>query len=254
MSWTTFNCQEVTGLWKLYKTYRSHFSDRAFSECREVLKSAVVDVDDKHDLGFDLIYDAVTHLRFTGIRHFFVESGVVTFCKESVPNDFDRSYRDDKFFANGPFALHFRPSDRQDSIVVYPQPHPSLSDDLMFAVLSEQPLALIPYDWLGRFDSGPIVDVGRLIYGLSLYCQAFPECVGEMPDKPMPWLQGSRTVIGKHELVDAEESRCVSPHYRRGHFRVLRHDRFHEPGRVVFVKGTFVKGTAHYVEPIDDAA
>jgi hypothetical protein len=109
--------------------------------------------------------------------------------------------------------------------------------------------------------SGPVSNLDtasetrfRLLFGLSLYCQAFPECVTDMTDTPMPWLQGSRTLIGKHELVDAEESRRVSPHYRRGHFRVLRHDRFNEPGRVVFVKGTFVKGTAHYVQPIEDAA
>jgi hypothetical protein len=227
------------------------------SDCRDALRERLVECSDDADnllVEFDLAYDTIIHMRFTGMRHFFVESGVVKFCKASVPPDFDSSYRDDAFFCNGPMALHFRPAEQMNSVVIFPRPHSSLLDPFLFAVLEGDGTRRIPKDWLGRSDSGPIVNLGRLIYGLSLYCQAFPECVTQMPDKPMPWLQGPRTLIGKHELVDAEELRCVSPHYRRGHFRVLRHDRFQEPGRVVFVKGTFVKGTAHYVQPIEDAA
>jgi len=253
MSWTTFSVPECTSLWKLYKQTGK---DRSFPDWCEHVRILACKTEQTEKLfqpiadasfsEFDLFCRAMTQFRFTGMRHFFVEAGVSSFCQQSV-KDVSPNYRDDTFFDRGPFAVHFRTTERTSSWIVLPE-----SDPWLFFVLLETGMVGIgrgqhTEDWEEN-------DQLRLILGLSLYCQAFPECVSAMPDTPMPWLQGSRRLIGKHELVDAEESRCVSPHYRRGHFRVLRHDRFHEPGRVVFVKGAFVKGTAHYVEPIEDAA
>jgi len=263
MSWTTFNDPFCSFVWKHYKRFGRNrpFSDfcaewrQQLIEKSDPILSTAEWVNCPDDptppfTQFDMTVTALQHLRIDGMPHYFVEAGVAEFCSESV-DSFAPGYRDERFFRNKPFAVHLRPSHGAASFVVLPVPSPYL-----FFVLHAASIYTVPEN-CHYIDSERYVGKlpgWRLLYGLSLYCQAFPECVTEMTDTPMPWLQGPRTFIGKHELVDAEESRCVSPHYRRGHFRVLRHDRFHEPGRVVFVKGTFVKGTAHYVEPIEDAA
>lgn len=90
--------------------------------------------------------------------------------------------------------------------------------------------------------------VVKLLHGLSLYLRAFPDSLVEFSagDKQYKW--GKTMTIEKPSDVSDDIHNGVSPHYRRGHFRVLSGERFKNRGSVVFVKGCFVNGRAYKVE------
>lgn len=57
--------------------------------------------------------------------------------------------------------------------------------------------------------------------------------------------EGERHIVNRNEIVDEEHSHSVSPHWRRGHFRLLSSEKFiRKHGQTVYVRGTFVKGKA----------
>jgi len=89
---------------------------------------------------------------------------------------------------------------------------------------------------------------GRLLNGLGLYLSCFPEMLkaGPPDDVKHPahhQYEVSKTVdIAPQVRVHGEQGE-VTPHFRVGHFRTLRSDRFtHKRFKVVFVKACFVKG------------
>ena len=64
--------------------------------------------------------------------------------------------------------------------------------------------------------------------------------------------KGEQRQIGRSPVMEHEEKQARSPHWRRGHFRVLQSEKYtHKRGQTVFVKGTFVRGTAFDI--LDDA-
>jgi hypothetical protein len=97
------------------------------------------------------------------------------------------------------------------------------------------------------------MDALSLLSSALAYVLAFPEMVydGLPPDlKHIGWYKGTaKTVSVSPTLID-HSSPC--PHFRIGHFRVLSSERFKvKKGQTIFVKGTFVKGTAKTVEGIE---
>lgn len=96
--------------------------------------------------------------------------------------------------------------------------------------------------------------IPKFVFGLSLYMDAFPETVvkgGAESVHQIKHYSGSTHMVGRNEMVDEEASHSVSPHWRRGHFRLLSSEKFvRKHGQTVFVRGTFVKGKAFDV--LDD--
>lgn len=95
----------------------------------------------------------------------------------------------------------------------------------------------------------------KLVFGLSLYMDAFPDTVvtaGVESVHNIKHYSGSTHLVGRNDIVDEEASHSVSPHWRRGHFRLLSSEKFvRKHGQTVFVRGAFVKGKAFDV--LDDS-
>lgn len=89
-----------------------------------------------------------------------------------------------------------------------------------------------------------------LVYGLSLYIDAFPDAITptNMRDSLKNRESGRNIRIARSSILNEEDRNSVSPHFRRGHFRVLESERFtKKKGQTIFVKGTFIKGRSYDV-------
>jgi len=86
----------------------------------------------------------------------------------------------------------------------------------------------------------------KLVFGLSLYISAFPDVICSADNvMHVGHYKGSRHYIRANDIVSTEVRHGVSPHFRRGHFRVLRSDHFKAArGKTIFINGMFVKGKA----------
>ena len=95
----------------------------------------------------------------------------------------------------------------------------------------------------------------HFLFGFSLYLQAFPELVSDQQVggiKKFKRIGGKHVSVSKNATVTEDVQNSKSPHWRRGHFRLLSADRYKEnKGNVIFVKGTFVKGRALQVENVE---
>lgn len=79
----------------------------------------------------------------------------------------------------------------------------------------------------------------RTLYGLSLYLAAFPDALIDFLPPDKEWRGRHGVTLRPCPEVAEDIGNAVSPHYRRGHFRVLG-ESFKAPGSVVYVKGCFV--------------
>jgi len=86
----------------------------------------------------------------------------------------------------------------------------------------------------------------KIVYGLSLYIDAFPDVIKEVNGiKQIGHYKGNRSMVVKNNVLKCENEHSVSPHFRRGHFRVLSSDKFKKArGKTIFINGCFVKGKA----------
>lgn len=254
MNWSTFNVPGCTKTWKEFKTYRKNGGESSFSAWATERSKSLTDP--AATVAYLSHMAALHALRIKGCAHYFIDRDVCEFSRTSV-KEFSEVYRDDTFFSCLPLALHFPSSEQQNSWMVLPDVDPFFCCVVGCSLeTGAQKTGLYRIRRIGDLSATTleaciereIDQIWRLLFGLSLYVRAFPECVNEMQTNPMPWLQGTRRMIGRHAIIEEEESRSVLPHFRRGHFRVLQSERYHEPGKVVFVKGTFVKGRAYHVK------
>jgi len=217
--------------------------------------------------------------KFRSIEHFFLAPGVADFCASSV-KAFSPEYCKRLPVCkpvNGPgqttqtqqggFAVHFPANERPRSIMVIP-------DALLPAWINDQGatfnfcryyfVASNSEDTVFMQQSAPDQIFNgepqqawlcRLIFGLSLYMDAFPDAVVEAGAENVHQIKhydGARHIVNRNEIVDEEHRHSVSPHWRRGHFRLLASAKFvRKQGQTVYVRGTFVKGKAFDV--MDDA-
>lgn len=97
----------------------------------------------------------------------------------------------------------------------------------------------------------------KLIVGLGMYIGCFPEAVKDGPPEDikhpaMHSHKNSITVSVSPKVQQAHEHGSPTPHFRRGHFRILRSDKFtNKRFQSVFVREAFVAGKAITVLPPD---
>lgn len=171
----------------------------------------------------------------------------------------------------GGFAVHFPSKERQRSIMVIPDawipvPPAAVPDNptggggalhyYFVASDGENVLMMQPSASISEFGSDEGLNwMAKLIFGLSLYMDAFPDAVVDADDSSVHRINhydGGRRVVNRNEIVDEERRHGVSPHWRRGHFRLLTSAKFvRKQGQTVYIRGTFVKGKAFDV--LDDA-
>lgn len=152
------------------------------------------------------------------------------------------------------FALHFPVKESAKSIIVWPDAylwndHEQANMLWFFAASDGADLILAEPT---TEDFGPATDMAKVVYGFSLYLEAFPETVVEAGSENVHKLNhynGQPRLVKCNRIAQTEnEDAAISPHFRRGHFRVLHSERFtKKQGQVVFVKGCFVKGKAYEV-------
>ena len=226
--------------------------------------------------------------KFRKIDHYFLADGVADFCVSSV-KEFSKDFckplpacdpvdtANSKFFMakfavnndglfNGAFAVHFPTKERIRSVIVIPNAHivfnlPTnrryhnghiLGRRFYFVCTDGEDVLLMPIE-----EKRPFADEGqnylaKLVFGLSLYMDAFPEAVIMAKDGNILHLDGyskrnpsRKMAVKRNQILEEEESRKTSPHWRRGHFRILNSERFiHKNGQTVYVRGSFVKGRA----------
>ena len=94
----------------------------------------------------------------------------------------------------------------------------------------------------------------RLAINTIAYMTCFPECVTEgVPNitKSRDEERSERNVTFQvsEKITDSENTpRSTIPHFRKGHFRVLRSDYFaHKQGEIIYITETMVKGKAKTV-------
>jgi hypothetical protein len=157
------------------------------------------------------------------------------------------------------FALHFPVQEKRRSIVVWPDAcmidrSINAVHAWFFAASDSEDICVMQ---IGSGDMGDASWMCRVIFGFSLYIEAFPEVVADCQHGDIPhinYYKGSGKTVCCNEIVAQEnEGAAASPHFRRGHFRVLQSERYTKKrGQIVFVKGCFVRGQAF--EVLSDAA
>jgi len=93
--------------------------------------------------------------------------------------------------------------------------------------------------------------VWNTIINLFMYMDVFPECVKEGPpsiDIPRISSGHTKTVSTSKPIEEVYKQTHMSPHMRRGHFRVLKNPRYtHMLGKTVYVKPAMVRGSVRTV-------
>lgn len=168
----------------------------------------------------------------------------------------------------GGFAVHFPDAEKQRSLVCIPGYRTSARDfpvgqrRYYCAITDGQACMLIQPGIRRWFDNDYSNHMAKTILGLSLYLDAFPDAVAASQEpQPMSFDEGCHDgehgrgpwyTVGRNEIVEEEHTHGVNPHWRRGHYRLLKSERYvNMRGKAVYVRGAFVKGTP--LDVLDDA-
>ena len=166
----------------------------------------------------------------------------------------------------GGFAIHFPAYEHRRSIVVIPRavvPNIVKTQELkvpvferaLFVATDGEDIVLFAAGSGGEYQLHYEPDstesthaLNKLILGFSLYVDAFPETVTDAQDNDIHdanHYRGYRAIVASNDIVESEVKRSVDPHWRIGHFHLLRSERFvHKKGQTVWTRGTYVKGYA----------
>ncbi len=169
-------------------------------------------------------------------------------------------------FLPSAFFLHFPRCERDRSIMVIPRAavwggkRTREGDDIIhtMAMHVQNP---DEYFYAAAHNSGDELiscELGRIVAGFALYMDAFPETVRDMQTPrevgASPKVhRGACKYVGMSEVIKRELRNSTSPHWRNGHLRNLRSERFTKKrGQSVWVSGSFVKGKAKEVLSPDE--
>ncbi|MEI6634767.1 MAG: hypothetical protein WCP22_13260 [Chlamydiota bacterium] len=180
---------------------------------------------------------------------------------------------DDRTMVSG-FALHFRAGERRRSIMVIPGYSTAgatliggvptaVGYNYCFAAFDGENCALA--DTIYREDDensikpllGHQPDIStdamlRTVYGFGMYIAAFPQSLHSAKAEDVldcDSYSGRMKVVERDAVVEEEERNGVSPHFRRGHFKLLTAERYtHKRWQSVYERGCFVRGRAFDVD------
>ena len=266
---------------KALKTIRSHFGknitwEDVTSRSYQIARKTEKDL----DLFVTELYSDFLWL-YRKIDHYFLSDGLADFLISAVKGlneDYfkslpecqmvDRPSHDCRWAmqglvcdydnkTQGGFVIHFPSSESRRSLIVIPhftcrdqkenkaKLHTFSINNGLDIILHNVKLGI--QDRI--FDDGQM-EMLKIVMGMSLYLDAFPDYCKEIKGS----FAGIKETQGNKRLItlnsDAKEftERKSSPHWRRGHFRMLNSDRFiKKRGMIVFIKGTFVKGKSYLV-------
>lgn len=203
--------------------------------------------------------------RYAPINHYFLASGVADFVAGAV-RDFSSDYLKrlpecqpwpwlgGSDICPGGFAIHFPAKEKSRSLIVVPRSlwttNKTGTEKIRyeFVVSDGHRVVFANPCKQDEADDAYYTFMTKVVYGLSLYMDAFPDAVVEAGAENVHQIKhydGARHIVNRNEIVDEEHRHSVSPHWRRGHFRLLTSAKFvRKQGQTVYVRGTFVKGKA----------
>lgn len=276
MKATSYSTYPRTAVWK---SFAMRFPKKTMSDFA-VFQNAVQDEWDKKPpingfdaflvMGVQVVAEAIW--RFSEMDHYFLAPGVTAFVTGAV-KDFSSEYLKrlpeckswpylgGPEMCSGGFAIHFPAKERQKSLIVIPKARfytskaKTMTEGFEFVVTDGHKMVLANPCNIDKGDDEEYTFIAKVVYGLSLYMDAFPETVvpaGSDTVHNIKHYHGPQKTVARNSVVEEEERRGVSPHWRRGHFRLLTSERFvRKQGQTVYVKGTFVNGKAYDV--LDDS-
>jgi hypothetical protein len=213
-------------------------------------------------------------IKFEKVCHYFLDEGLADFLVSSVKETNEDYFKESVLTTCAkeshvklpepqylPFFLHFPCREKRDSVGVIPYCKlpsvlfPQRYHKYLFAARDNENVVMVstkhaPVSSDNKHGSDDdTVFLEKLVYGFTLYLDAFPDVIRESDGvKHIGHYKGNRHYIRSNEIVRTEASHSVSPHFRRGHFRVLSSDRFKKArGKTIFINGVFVKGKAYDV-------
>jgi len=220
--------------------------------------------------------------KYKRIRHYFLAPGVAQFCRDAV-KDYTPDYckrlpncapvsqptvgKTVVFWpfaggvsdTEGGFAIHLPSQESQRSLICIPDYHNPIprthlpqgmdfGGEHYYCAITDGNDSVMMQPHPGLFSDDGADNMAKLVLGLSLYMDAFPDAVVEAVAENVHKIKhygGARRIVNRNEIVDEEHRHSVSPHWRRGHFRLLTSAKFvRKQGQTVYVRGTFVTGKA----------
>lgn len=278
----TFSCPG----WAIFKSIYPDKSEESYSKYASAIweqalaSHALESFSERLIWDRDCLYSDFTFLflwKFRHIKHFFLSEKLGDFCASSVKvftedyakrlpecdraagpinaKDYPFVLLDKARTMQGCFAVHFPAIEKRKSILVCPEMIIPTGQDtgLLFYFGATDGVDTVLAQKRADFEGGGLW-MTKLVFGLSLYMDAFPEMIHEAKDsdiKHSNHFVGSRSIIQANEVVATEHRNGVSPHWRRGHFRTLTSERFvRKKGMTIYINGMFVKGMAQDVDAI----
>jgi hypothetical protein len=253
--------------------------DYLMSKSLEMVMSAAARMaqEEKNDFYFqDVMIEAwlTRAIKFEKVSHYFLDEGLAGFLVSSV-KDINQDYFRESILTTCakeshvklpepqylPFFLHFPCREKQDSVGVIPYCKvpsvlfPGGYHKYLFAARDYENVVMAntkhaPASAENTHGSdADTVFLEKLVYGFTLYLDAFPDVIRESDGvKHIGHYKGNRHYVRANDIVRTEAHHSVSPHFRRGHFRVLRSEKFKQArGKTIFINGVFVKGKAYDV-------
>jgi hypothetical protein len=201
--------------------------------------------------------------KYHTMQHFFLAPGVAGFCRDAV-REFSVEYCKrlpvcqpvpqpaiDNVVAfwpfaggasdtEGGFAIHIPVREDRRSVICIPDYHNPLPKEKLppghnfggehyYCGITDGLAGVLMQPVGGLCDQDRANDIGKLVFGLSLYMDAFPDAVVEAGAENVHQIKhydGARHIVNRNEIVDEEHRHSVSPHWRRGHFRLLASAKF----------------------------
>lgn len=226
--------------------------------------------------------------KYKQCHHYFLDDGIADFCVSSVKELSRKFYKplpepdtiaitnhpqwmkativvNDDYTLKAGIAIHFPSRERLKSIMLVQDfavrhsvkigYNPNYGEKHLCSIVNGEDILLTQVLKDGEIincsnsDEGQVW-INKLVFGLGLYVDAFPDAVtttgaiGQVVTTHRPKCFN----VSKSEIMKSENVNAVSPHYRRGHFRLLQDERYKKKGQSIFIKGSFVKGQAFDVE------
>jgi hypothetical protein len=196
-------------------------------------------------------------------RHFFFKGEHfykwLKQCKTPLPDEQYSIFDSDKDRNEMPFMIHFEGSKNPVYLCEWHRRYDPATKEVCrkksLVVNAGRKKHMYYYSLEGSEDGHGANDedtkeIGGIIASALAYIQAFPEMVADgIPEDlkhPSHYRKGICRSVGIAPRLIIRDGPC--PHYRNGHFRFLKSERYiTKRGQVVFVHGCFVKGKAETV-------
>lgn len=225
--------------------------------------------------------------KYKRCHHYYLDDGVADFCSKSVKELTEKFYKplpepesivvevvpkwiqasiavNDDYTLKSGIVVHFPSKERMRSLLIVQRPalrhskkfgyNPNHGERSLCSIVDGEDIVMpCGFDsGINCFDDDNAQDwIARLVFGLGLYIDAFPDSVtpSDAIGQIATTVQPQCFNIGKSETMKFENTNAVSPHYRRGHFRLLQDDRYkNKKGQSIFIRGSFVKGQAFDIQ------